>query len=289
MGRTVRRWLLALCLLGSLNAHAGSPVWVIHGKHNTVYLAGSIHLLKADDARLPPAIEHAYASSSTLVMELDLGKLSASEAADWMMKHGREPEGQSLRQVLGERRYQRLLAVSKQLGLPESALDQLAPWVVGLELLELKYAQLGFDPQEGVEQQLESRARRDGKATLGLETLGEQLGVFEKLSTEDQVRFLDLVVSEMQDVDTETESVVQAWRAGDAKRLATLLGGEYKSFPVLYRALVTERNRHWMPQIEKLLSRQENYLVVVGALHLVGSGGLLERLRHDGYRPVNVN
>lgn len=289
MGRTVHRWLLALCLLGSLSAHAGSPVWVIHGKHNTVYLAGSIHLLKADDAALPPAFERAYSSSSALVMELDLNKLTPADAAAWMMKHGRAPKGESLRKILGERRYERVLAVSTQLGLPPEALDRLAPWVLGLELLELKYAQLGFDAQEGVEQQLERRAHIDGKPTLGLETLGEQLGVFETLPPPDQARFLDLIVNEMQDVDSETESVVEAWRVGDANRLATLLGEEYKSFPLLYRALVTERNKRWVPRIEKLLTGQQNYLVVVGALHLVGPGGLLERLRHDGYRPVSLN
>jgi uncharacterized protein len=44
-----------------------------------------------------------------------------------------------------------------------------------------------------------------------------------------------------------------------------------------------DRNRHWLPQIELLLRGDENCLVVVGALHLVGKGGLLETLRRDGH------
>ena len=52
-----------------------------------------------------------------------------------------------------------------------------------------------------------------------------------------------------------------AWRAGDAAKLAALLSDEYKSFPTLYRVLVTERNKRWVPQIEKLLHGNQDYLL----------------------------
>lgn len=289
MGRKTRCALFALCLLSSLSAHAASPVWAIRGAHNTVYLAGSIHLLRANDSALPPAFDRAYAGSRTLVMEMDLGKLDPMEGASWMMEHGALPAGSSLRQVIGEDRYRRVSAEATRLGLPVEAVDGLAPWVLGLQLLELQYMKLGFDPQQGVEQQLERRAQSDGKPTTGLETLPQQLGLFEALSPQDQTRFLDMVVSEMHDVESETQSVVSAWRAGDAARLANLLGDEYKSFPALYRSLVTDRNRRWLPQIEKLLQSDQNYFVVVGALHLVGDGGLLELMRKDGFRPEAIN
>lgn len=289
MGRKTRCYLIALCLLGGLTAQAASPVWAIRGAHNTVYLGGSVHLLKAGDAALPAAFDRAYSGSHALVMEMDLSKLDPMETAGWMLEHGSLPEGSSLRKVIGEDRYRRVSAEAGRLGLPLEALDNLAPWVLGLQLLELQYMKLGFDPQQGVEQQLERRAQTDGKQTTGLETLLEQLGLFEALSTEDQARFLDMVVSEMHGVEGETQSVVSAWRTGDANRLAALLGEEYKSFPALYRTLVTDRNRRWLPQIEKLLQGNENYFVVVGALHLVGEGGLLDLMRKDGFRPEALN
>ena len=289
MGR--KRWcgLFALGLLGCLTAHAGSPVWAIHGEHNTVYLAGSVHLLKASDSALPAAFGRAYAGSQALVMELDLGKLDPLEAAGWMMEHGTLPEGSSLRKTIGEERYRRVSAEAARLGLPMEAADQLAPWVLGLQLMELQYAQLGFDSQAGVEQQLERRAQTDGKPTSGLETMSEQLGLFETLSPEEQARFLDLIVTEMHSVGSETQSVVTAWRAGDAAKLGALLGDEYKSFPALYRTLVSDRNKRWIPQIEKLLQGKDNYFVVVGALHLVGDGGLLELMRRDGFKAEALN
>ena len=86
MARTALRWLCALSLLGCLSAEAASPVWAVRGSHNTVYLAGSIHMLPPDDAQLPPGFERAYADSGRLVMELDLAKFNPLEAMGWMME-----------------------------------------------------------------------------------------------------------------------------------------------------------------------------------------------------------
>jgi len=289
VGRKKSRWLLALGLLGGLSAQAASPVWAIRGDHNTVYLAGSVHLLKAGDASLPPAFDRAYTDSKELVMELALDKLDPMEAASWMSEHGALKGGATLRGTIGEERYRRVSRQAQQLGLPMEALDELEPWVIALQLLELKYMQLGFDPQQGVEQQLEVRAQADGKPIVGLETLDEQLGVLQGMSYPDQARFLDMVVTEMQEVESETDSVVDAWRRGDSARLGALLSDEYKSFPSLYRTLVSDRNRHWLPQIEKLLHENRDCFVIVGALHLVGDGGLLELMRRDGYKPQSLN
>jgi len=289
MGRTTRRWFLALGLLGCLTAHAASPVWAIRGAHNTVYLAGSVHLLPAQDAALPPAFDRAYADSDKLVMELDLGQLDPLQAAGWMMEHGALPAGSTLRGVLGEPRYTRVSAAAADLGLSMEILDGQSPWVVGIELADLEYLHLGFDPQQGVEEQFVHRAQSDGKPTAGLETLSEELASLEALSREDQLRLLDQTLSELKEAPGEMQEVLGAWRRGDAARLASLLAREYRAFPALYRPLVTGRNQRWLPQIEQLLHGERNCLVVVGALHLVGEGGLLELLRRDGFAPVQLN
>jgi uncharacterized protein len=297
VGRNTRRWLLTLSLLGSVAlsllgseaAHAGSPVWAIHGDHNTVYLAGSVHLLKAEDSQLPAGFDRAYKGSKAIVMELALDKVDPMATASWMMENGMLKDGTTLRATIGEERYRRVNKEADRLGVPMEALDMLQPWVVGLQLVEMQYVQLGFDPQKGVEQQLQHEAQSDGKPISGLETMDEQLGVLQGMSSADQARFLDMVVSEMHDVDSETQSVVRAWRSGDAAKLGALLSDEYQSFPNLYRVLVSERNKRWVPQIEKLLHGNQDAFVVVGALHLVGDGGLLELLKRDGFKPEQLN
>jgi uncharacterized protein YbaP (TraB family) len=277
------RWLLALGLLGGLSAHAASPVWAVHGAHNVVYLAGSIHMLPANDAALPAGFTRAYADSKKLVMELDLGTLDPMEAVSWMSDHGTLPAGKTLRGMLGEQRYGRVSAAAASLGMPTLGLDTLAPWVVGIEITDSAYMHEGFDPDQGVEEQLVRRAQADGKPTAGLETLPEELGSLSALSGEDQVRMLDQTIDDLKDIKSEVRDVTSAWRQGDTKRLAALLSTEYDAFPALYKPLVSDRNQRWMPQLEELLKAKDNSLVVVGALHLVGQGGLLELLRKKGY------
>lgn len=286
MGRFIRRWFLVLLLglFGCLTAQAEAPVWAIRGAHNTVYLAGSVHLLRAKDAALPAAFERAYADADALVMEIDLDDLNPLEAQSWMLEHGMFSDDTTLSKLLGKKRYERVEQAGGRLGMPAEALQMFEPWLVAMTLAQLQYMKLGFDPEQGVEKQLERKAQADHKEITGLETLQEQLGLLAGMSNEDQTRFLDLTLEEMQEMEGETDSLLGAWRTGNAQKLASMLGEEYRVAPALYRMLVADRNKRWMPQIEKLLKDNKDYLVVVGALHLVGSGGLLELTQARGYQ-----
>lgn len=190
MARRAQQWLLALGLLCGLTAHAAGPVWAVRGAHNTVYLAGSMHLLPPEDAVLPAAFERAYRDSARLVMEMDLGHLDTEAASSWMLAHGTLPPGTQLRTVVGDARYERVRAAAQQLGLPLVALDHQTPWMVGIELTDLAYANAGYDSDAGVEQQLLRRAQADSKPIAGLETLQEELGGLAALSATDQVHML---------------------------------------------------------------------------------------------------
>jgi uncharacterized protein YbaP (TraB family) len=275
-------------LLGSLSAHAESPVWAIKGAHNTVYLAGSVHLLKAKDAALPPAFSKAYADADALVMEIDLDDLNESAAQSWMLEHGMFDDEDSLRKTLGDKLFARAEVEGNKLGLPIEALQMMEPWLLAMTFAELQYVKLGFDPEQGVEKQLLRKAEADHKEITGFETLEEQLGLLDGMSYPDQAKFLDMTLEEMDEMEGETDSMLGAWRTGNAQKLDALLSEEYKVAPALYRMLVADRNQRWMPQLERLLKGDKDYLVVVGALHLVGSGGLLELTQARGYSPKQM-
>ena len=94
----------------------------------------------------------------------------------------------------------------------------------------------------------------------------------------------------MRDVgEGDTVGGLRRGAAGMRRGSPHCLSEEYKYVPALYRVLVTDRNRHWVPQIEKSAARERDYFVVVGALHLVGEGGLLDLMRRDGYKPEILN
>ncbi len=281
----MRCWLLIVGLLGCLGAQAQSPVWALKGAHNTVYLAGSVHFLKKDEPGLPAAFDHAYAASKALVMEVDIDDLNSPATQALMLQKSLYAEGGSLRAAIGEARYNHVAKEAARLGVPIDGLNMFEPWAVALTLTQFEYAKLGFDPDVGVEQQLGRRAHVDGKPITGLETLAEQIDILASLPPHEQLAFLDQTVEEMHDADEETRSILSAWRSGNGVKLAALMSEDFKGFPALYRALVSDRNRRWMPQIEHLLGADQDYLVVVGALHLVGDGGLLQLAKAAGFEP----
>lgn len=242
-----------------------------------------MHVLRAADSKLPAAFDKAYADSAALVMESDLDDLDPAEIQGWMLQNGMYLTEGSLKETIGRERFERLQVESNKLGLPVEMVDRLEPWVAAMTLAQMQLMKLGFDPQQGVEMQLVARAKTDGKEITGFETMPEQLGFLDRLDTEDQIRFLDMTIEEMHDTEQSVDELVTAWRTGNAVKLAALLSDEFDVAPALYTTLVTERNRRWMPELERLLKDDRNYLVVVGALHLVGKGGLLELTKAQGF------
>jgi len=287
-----RRLLVAAalaCLAGAAaHAEAGQQhiLWSVQGRHNTVYLLGSIHVLRPEDAGLPAVAEAAYRDAKRLVMEIDLGAEAAANPmtlAEQMQVMALLPEGTSLRDVLGAD-YAAVAARAQKAGLELTLLDRFAPWFVATTLLQVELAKRGFSPDLGVEQVLASRAATDHKPIQGLETAEQQFAILGGLPMPLQKRFLMMTLDESEDFDTEIRDLMGAWQAGDAAKLAALLGDEFARFPELYRPLTEDRNRAWVPKIERLLAEDTDYLVVVGALHLVGRNSVVDLLRQHGYR-----
>ena len=136
----------------------------------------------------------------------------------------------------------------------------------------------------GVEMRLTQRAAQDHKPIQGLETAREQLEIMARLPDKQQREFLLYSVDDAERTASELDAMLNAWRRGDAATMAKLLQEGFDEYPDLYRPLTVERNRKWIPQIEQLLDDKEDYLVVVGALHLVGTDSVIDLLERKGYK-----
>lgn len=285
--RLVARLLaVAAVLAGPVSdAFARNVLWTVHGEHNTVYLLGSIHVLRPGDGELPRAALEAYADAERLVMEIDLDDpevASPTALLGAMQRAALLPEGETLRSALGED-YAAIMARARESGLELGALDRFAPWFVATMLLQLELAQRGFKPELGIEQQLADRAARDRKPIEGLETAGQQFAVLAGLPLPEQKRFLMMSLGETERLDAEIEDLLTAWRSGDTDALEEMLSAAYREFPELYGPLTEDRNRAWLERLEELLEDRDDYLVVVGALHLVGRHSVVDLLRQRGH------
>jgi len=148
---------------------------------------------------------------------------------------------------------------------------------------QAQLAQLGFASDAGVDVQFARRAAVAHTPVIGLETVAGQFGLFAQLTPAEQRRYMSYTLAEQAHAGQEIDAIVTAWRTGDAATLERLLGEGASDFPELFQVLTTDRNRRWVQVIGKLLADDGDYLVVVGAMHLVGKDGLVALLQEQGY------
>jgi uncharacterized protein YbaP (TraB family) len=244
-------------------------MWMAEGASNRVYLLGSVHLLREQDHPLPTVIDEVYAAAETLYMELDMDDLDPLLMQATINRLGMLDEGRSLRDVMGEDLYAEAESMAAELELPLEMLERTEPWLAAITVEQLALARIGFNPVYGVEMHLLKKASGDGKEILGFESVEQQLAYLDGLSLDAQ---RDLLMQTL----TESASIRD-------------LMDDFSGYPELYDTIVADRNRLWVDTIDALLEQDEDYLVIVGALHLVGEDGVPQLLEQRGVRVTQMH
>ena len=284
----MRNAVAALILFFSSFAAYGDDepamIWVAAGETNQVYLLGSIHMLRAKDHPLPNNVEVAYDDAERLVMELDLDDIDPVGALQYLMANGVLDNQTKLRDVMGPELYAQAKASANETGIPIELLDQSEPWLAAMTVQEITLMRIGFKPEYGVEMYLMAKASADGKPITGLETIEQQLGFLDNLSIDTQIRWFLQSIEEGGRLEILIDDMVAAWRAGDLQFLEKELLHDMHNYPELHQAILTDRNKSWVAPIMELLDDEDDYLVVVGAAHLIGEDGVPDLLSKQGVR-----
>lgn len=279
-------WLLALAFgfMGFRAEGATGCVWKVTGPTGgTLFLGGSVHALRSTDYPLPPAYNRAFDASSRIALEVEPKALSGASSA--MLKAGSYPKGDSLKNHVDPRTYDYLRRVFGLLKIPEDKFSRYRPWLLVLMLESPNMRELSDDL--GVDEFLTRRARANGKATFGLESISEHLAVFSGL-TDRQSEALLLLTFIPQANARGNDYIMSAWRRGDIEALARSTRDAYREFPAFGERILGARNRRWAPKLEGYLKSGQTYFVVVGAAHLGGADGLLALLRARGCKVEQV-
>ncbi len=267
--------LLVFAALPGLAAES-HPVtlWQIDGKHNVVFLLGSIHMLRADDHPLPAVVEAAYDEAEALVMELDMDDLDPAATQAAFNRAGMLADGRTLADLMGETAYAEAARLADAVDIPLDMLGQTKPWLAAMTVEMMLLFRIGFDPSLGIDMTMAARAQSDGKPISGLETVDDQLSFLDGLPLEAQRAMLLETLRDGADIENSIDAMITAWRNGDVETLESGLTEAFDDHEALSRMLIEARNRRWVEAIVGLLDDDEDYLVVVGALHLVGDLGV---------------
>lgn len=277
----LKRGLAALAVLtattfAALPAAADPAVWVVRDADSTIYLLGTVHVLRPDTVWRTPAIDKALAEADELWIEVEADDPAAMQPL--VRRYGLDPANPLSSKLTPEQKA-RLDVAAAGMGASGAALEPLRPWLAGLTLSMGPLVKAGYDPASGVEAKLKAAARDAGKPIRTLETLEQQIGFFADLPPKVELAFLMSALDEMETGPAMLDALVAAWSAGDVQALDGLMVEDMAAdYPELHEALLVRRNKDWAGQIQTLLAGKGVSVIAVGVAHLVGEDSVQAQL-----------
>jgi uncharacterized protein YbaP (TraB family) len=283
--------IFTLLVSAGVNAQQSRPasaskhcLWEVAGQSNSVFLLGSLHVLKSDAYPLAKEIDSAYRASPKVVFETDIGGMMDPSVQAKTLSMGLYPEGESLLQNLSAEMRRDLQKRMAGLGLPLEQFARFKPWLLAVTLTTLELQRLGFSPSYGIDVHYYGRAQSDKKTMDYFESIDYQLDLLGKMDTEDQIAFLGQTLKDLEIAAEMADDMMTYWQKGQTDELYALLYQSFEGYPNIEDRLLLQRNKDWLDKIEAMLEGSENVFIVVGAGHLVGPEGVLALLKQKGYK-----
>lgn len=291
----IHRWsrgaaILALPLMLLLGASpvaaSEGPFWKVTGPGGTAYLLGSLHFGTTEMYPLSAPVNAAFESADRLVVEINLNAIDPAAMMQWVSTEGAYMDGTTLADHLSPEVWTALRQRAQQYSVPLELLAIQRPWLAAFTLTAVALDRKGFQEGLGIDKHFLSRAK-DRIPVVELEGFDYQMRLLANLSTGEQERFLEATIRDLDAESRTFDNIISAWRRGDAAALDAEINASWRSDPELgdlYVLLIDKRNAEMAKKIDTLLKSGGTSFVVVGAAHMVGEGGLAQRLRSLGYQ-----
>lgn len=279
-----RLLLIALGLtLAQFAANAEPAMWVIHDADSTIYLIGTMHLLKHDAEWNAEKVKKTVHESTELWLEIaDFDNQAAM--APLVAKYGVDPQRPLSTRLTDEQR-KKLEKIGTTYGIPLQTLEPMKPWVAALLLSTGPLMKAGYDPSAGVERILKAQAVAEGDKIRGFETAEDQIRFLASLSEKEQIAFLMAVLDDLEKGLDLLDQLAKAWIDGDTGTIERLAVTEMKQeAPAVYQKLIVERNIAWSEKIAEMLKGSGVQQIAVGAAHLVGPDSVQAQLAKRGIK-----
>lgn len=254
-----------------------SLLWKIEGKNiKTSYLFGTIHLIDSNKFFMPEKVQKAFSNSQKLILEIDITNQMEMAA---MMQYASMEDGQTMDKLLSAEDYHLLdSTLQAQTGMGIAPFNTFKPFIV--ESLFLN--QLIEGEMKSYETTLVEMAAESKKPVDGLESVKDQMTLFDELPYEEQATDLMRYVKGDEDMKNTFKEMVALYVEEDLNGLYDYMD-EYFPEQKWMEILLNQRNEKWVPIIENNMT-ESSLFIAVGAGHLGGEKGVIELLRKAGYK-----
>ena len=261
-------------------------LWVVKDADTTVYLFGTVHILKPGMGWFDEAVKEAFDKSDRLMLEMV--EPDAATTQQLFAKYGLDTSGKPLTSKMTEAEKAAYAKAMEKVGLPVAAFEPLDPWAAAVTMQVVGLQKGGYDVNSGVETQLTAAAKASKKPIGGVETMESQLAIFDALPQETQVRFLVESAKGVDEMTGNMDKMVALWAKPDPEGLAQVMN-EGLSDPKLHAALLTNRNANWAAWISQQLQKPGTTFMAVGAGHLAGSTSVQHLLSAYGIQATRIS
>lgn len=274
---------LAWSVVAPAAAHAEPAMWVVKDADSTVYLFGTVHLLKKEVVWNSPKVQAAMAESQELWLELLDGDDQA-KLTPLVQRLGLDLQ-RPLSSKLSAAQKAKLAKVAAQHGINPAALEPMKPWLAALSLSLAPLQAAGWDANSGVDKLLQAQAIKEGDKLRAFETAEQQMRFFADLPEAAQIEYLDQTLDDAGRGLALMDQIAAAYARGDADEIGRIMSAELQAdSPEVYQVLLTRRNQAWADQIQKVLAGKGTHFVAVGAAHLAGPDSVQAQLAKRGVK-----
>ncbi len=264
--------------------NASPALWQVKKGEGTVYLLGSFHLLPKNYRWFDGIIKRSFDSSEELVMEAKMTPAAMTEIQVMIRANGFFTNEDNLQNHLDKVHYKKMLSHAKKLmGMDEAVARSVKPWLMAIQMSVVSFISSGMDPESGVDKYLERLADQEKKPISGLETPQQSMNALINHPMSVQSAMLADTVDKLDDFRNFVNSYLEAWASGDADRMNKTIIKDMAEQPEIYKALLVDRNKNWLPAIERHINSGKTIFIVVGMAHMVGQDGLVRMLESKGY------
>lgn len=287
--RTIATALIAASALGA-PALAQPAMWAVKDADSTIYLFGTVHLLKPETQWKTPKLEAAIKEAEQLWLELPTTNAEqlAPQMMPLIMQFGLAP-ATPLSSNLTADEMKTLDEAAKLAGMTGAQLDIFRPWCAALTISTSAMVRAGYDPASGVDSKIEAAFGERSVKPNGLETPESQIKVFASMERDEELAYLRETMEDYENAATMLDGMVDQWSRGDIAAMEQLFVTEMReASPDLYAALLPNRNANWVGQIEEMLKGKGTIFIAVGAGHLIGEDSVQAMLKAKGIESVRV-